>query len=59
MALKDILEMVVSPRFTEESLYILQSKVSDHRHLLLTVFPNCKLRPKHHYMEYYAQLIKV
>ena len=51
MVLKDILEMVVSPRFTEESLYLLENKVSEHRHLLLAAFPNCRLRPKHHYIQ--------
>lgn len=59
MVLNDILEMVVSHRFTEESLYILESKVADHRHLLLTAFPNCKLCPKHPYIEHYVQLIRV
>lgn len=59
MALKDVLEMVVSVRFTDESLLYLESKVSEHRELLLNAFPNCRLRPKHHYIEHYPYLTKV
>ncbi|KAL1273015.1 hypothetical protein QQF64_028877 [Cirrhinus molitorella] len=59
MLLKDIVALVVSPQFTEESLYILDYKVAEHRELLQSVFPDFKLRPKHHYIEHYSHLIRV
>lgn len=59
MVLKDVLELVVSLRFTDESLFYLESKISEHRELLLNAFPACRLRPKHHYIEHYPRLTKV
>lgn len=48
----------MSTSFTEESLCFLDSKISEHRHLFQKVFPGEKLRPKHHYVEHYPQLIR-
>ncbi len=59
MVLKDVLELVSSRRFTDESLFYLESKLSEHRELLLNAFPDCRLRPKHHYIEHYPHLTKV
>lgn len=59
LLLKDILEMAVAFKFTEDSLDFLDAKIAEHRHLLLTVFPHFKLRPKHHYIEHYPQLIRM
>lgn len=58
LELKDIVELLSSPSFTTETLCYLQAKISDHRQLLLEVFPDIKLRPKHHYLEHYPVLIK-
>ena len=58
LELKDIVELLSSPSFTTETLCYLQAKISDHRQLLLEVFPGTKLRPKHHYLEHYPVLIK-
>lgn len=58
LELKDIVKLLSSPSFTTESLCYLQAKISDHRRLLLEVFPGTKLRPKHHDLEYYPLLIK-
>ncbi len=57
MALKDRLELVVSQRFTDESLFYLESEVSEHRQLLLNAFPHCRLHPKCHYIEHHPYLI--
>lgn len=54
----DIVELLASPSFTTEILCYLQAKISDHRQLLLEVFPGTKLHPKHHYLEQYLVLIK-
>lgn len=57
--LKQIVELVVSPLHSEESIAYLESKISDHRHRYQEVFPNNKLLPKHHYIEHYPQLIQL
>ncbi len=56
LLLKDILEMAVAFRFTEDSLDFLDAKIAEHRYLCLTVFPHFKLCPKHHYLEHYTQI---
>ncbi len=58
MLLKDILELATSFRFTDDTIDFLAAKISEHRGLLLKVFPDFVLRPKHHYIEHYSQLIR-
>lgn len=57
--LKQIVELVVSPLHSEESIAYLETKISDHRQRYQEVFPNNKLLPKHHYIEHYPQLIQL
>ena len=56
--LKDIVDLIVSPVHTEESVAYLNFKISEHRVRLQEVFPDYKLKPKHHYLEHYPQLIR-
>lgn len=49
MDLKLIVQLVLSPSFTEESIQSMQTKA---------VFPDFKLWPKHHYFEHYPELTK-
>lgn len=58
MDLKDIVELVVSPKFSEDSLCYLKTKISDHDSLFIDVFPNEKLKSKHHFLEHYPSLIQ-
>lgn len=58
MDLKEIVEILVSDRFTEETLSYLAFKLSDHRLLLTDTFPNFVLKPKHHIIEHYPHLIR-
>ncbi|XP_065099819.1 uncharacterized protein [Paramisgurnus dabryanus] len=58
MDLKEIVQLVLSPSFTEESIQYMQSKITDHRQALKAVFPDFKLRPKHHFIEHYPKLTK-
>lgn len=58
MLLKDIVELVVAPRHTDETLHFLDCKLTEHRELLQSTFPSFDLRPKHHYVEHYPHLIK-
>lgn len=56
MVLKERVEVVVSDRFTEETLLI-AFKLSDQRLLLTATFPNFHLKPKRHIIEHYSHLI--
>lgn len=58
LVLKDIVELVVSQVHTEETICYLDSKISEHRHRFLQVFPQEKLIPKHHFLEHYPDLIR-
>lgn len=58
MDLKEIVQLVLSPSSTEESIQYMQAKISDHRQGLQAVFPDFKLRPKHHYVEHYPELTR-
>ena len=55
--LKDIVEVVVSPVQTQESIAYLNFKISEHRIRFKEVFPDTNFRPKHHFLEHYPQLI--
>lgn len=58
LLLKDIVELAVATKHTEESVHFLDCKVTEHRDLLQTTFPDFRLRPKHHYIEHYPEMIK-
>lgn len=58
MTLKDVVELVMSPTHTDESIGHLDSLIAEHRHRFSSVFPQGKLIPKHHFIEHYPQLIK-
>lgn len=55
--LKDIVELVVSPVQTKESIAYLTFKISEHRVKFTEVFPESNFLPKHHFVEHYPQLI--
>lgn len=55
--LKYIVDPVVCPVHTNESVAYLETKISEHRYRYWTLFPERKLLPKHHYMEHYPALI--
>ncbi len=56
--LKDIVELVLAPVHSEETVCFLDSKISEHRHRFCEAFPEQRLIPKHHFLEHYPQLIK-
>lgn len=56
MTLKDIVELVMAPVHTDETLGYMDSKISEHRYRYLNVFPDEKLKPKHHFLEHYPWL---
>lgn len=55
--LKDIVEVVVSPVQTQESIAYLNFKISEHRVRFKEIFPESKFLPKHHFLEHYPYLI--
>lgn len=55
---KDIVDLAMSPIHTEESICYLESLISEYRSRFLEAFPQQKLRPKHHFLEHYPQLIR-
>lgn len=57
MLLKDIVELSMSVQFTDDTLEFFNCKISEHRALIQKVFSNFVLRPKHHYIEHYPQLV--
>ncbi|XP_023198103.1 uncharacterized protein LOC111610076 [Xiphophorus maculatus] len=56
--LRDIVDLVVCPIHTEDSIAYLDFKISEHRTQFQEVFPNCDLKPKHHFLEHYPHLIR-
>lgn len=56
--LKDITELVVAPVLSDDSLAFLESKIIEHTQRFRELFPDIKLLPKHHYLEYYPQMIR-
>lgn len=55
--LKDIVELVVTPVHTDETIAYLEAKIYDHRLHYLELFPDVSLLPKHHYLVHYPQMI--
>ncbi|XP_049330682.1 uncharacterized protein LOC111195788 isoform X1 [Astyanax mexicanus] len=58
MTLKDVVELVMSPAHTDESIGHLDSLIAEHRSRFISAFPKEKLIPKHHFVEHYPGLIK-
>lgn len=58
MLLKDIVELAVASKHTDESIHDLGCKITKHRELLQSTFPNFRLKRKHHFIMHYPQLIK-
>lgn len=57
---KDIVELVVAPVHTDETIAYLEAKIYHtiyHRQRYLELFPHIKLLLKHHYIEHYPQKI--
>lgn len=47
MDLKEIVDIIVTNRVSEEALCYLTCELLDHRKLLTSTFPEFRLRPKH------------
>ena len=58
MELKDIVELCFAPSITEHAVGYLSTKIIDHKRLYKKLFPDKKLKPKHHFLEHYPDLIR-
>lgn len=58
LELKDIVEILASSTFTNESICYLEAKIFEHWTLLKELSPDVKLKPKHHFLEHYPHLIR-
>ena len=58
MDLKEIVDISVSNRLSNEALCYLSCKLLDHHKLLTSTFPDFRLRPKHHFIEHSPHLFR-
>lgn len=58
LQLVEIVEIVMAPAIHESYLSYLQSCISEYLTLRKLNFPAVRLRPKHHYLSHYPELIK-
>ena len=58
MDLKDIVELIVAPTHSDESIAYLDGKIIEHRQRYQDLFPAIRLLPKHHFLEHYPSLIR-
>ncbi|KAK3909773.1 Replicase polyprotein 1ab [Frankliniella fusca] len=57
MLLTEIIRFITSPTVQKASLPALKEKIHLYLHLRCSLFPAVPLRPKHHFMEHYSDLI--
>ena len=58
MDLKDIVQLAFASTFTDSAIAYFDTKVKEHKHVLLEAFPNIRFKPKHHFVEHYPELIR-
>lgn len=56
MTLKDVVELVMAPAHTDETVGYMESKISEHCSRYLKTFSAEKLKPKHRFLEHYPWL---
>jgi hypothetical protein len=57
LLLKDIAEYAFAPKIMKSQCAHLHAIIQDHHQLLLRCFPNIRLKPKHHFIAHYPELI--
>lgn len=58
LTLKDIVELVVAPVHTAQSIAYLEFQISEHGVRFLELFPDERLTPKHHFLDHYPALMQ-
>ena len=57
LLLREIVELVCAPCISREQICFLQVIVEEYLEERKHLFPECSLKPKHHYLSHYAELI--
>lgn len=57
MILKDIVEISLASRLTLDMIAYLEYQIDLHKSLFLQLFPNQKMKAKHHFIEHYPQAL--
>lgn len=57
LLLKDIIEFVCAPKITESNIAYLSVLIDEYLHERSSLFPDQRLKPKHHYLKHYPFLI--
>lgn len=55
MMLKDIVEISLAPVISTDMVAFLTMQIKTHKYIFLEVFPNNRLKMKHHFIEHYPQ----
>ncbi|KMQ89723.1 hypothetical protein RF55_10617 [Lasius niger] len=58
LKLKSIVDIVTTPYVNLRSLSYLSTLISEHHEIYLIVFPQATLKPKHHYMLHYPEVMR-
>ncbi|CAN7939941.1 unnamed protein product [Ixodes hexagonus] len=58
LELMEVADLLMAPRITDAQVACLKVLVQSYLHNRKTLFPGVKLRPKHHYMLHYSDLIQ-
>lgn len=56
--LKSIIDIITAPYVNPRSLDYLSCLISEHHEMYLGIFPQVTLKPKHHYMLHYPQIMR-
>lgn len=54
---REIVDLVCSPQISHEQIEYLQDLINLYLHLRQTLFPEQRMKPKHHYLTHYPRLI--
>lgn len=55
--LQEMIEIALKNSFCKEDLLLFTEKITHHHKLYLNLFPNEKLKPKHHLFTHYPKII--
>lgn len=58
LVLRDMISFIMSPTFTKESIVELKKLITRHHKLYLKTFKNKLLKPKHHFLLHYLEMIE-
>ncbi len=57
LKLREITELICAPKISHDQISYLKIPIEDYMHFRITMFPDCPLKAKHHYLMHYPDLI--